>query len=139
MSLREQRGNSIVLVSLRAKRGNPIVLVSLREQRGNPIVLVSLRAKRGNPIGKKAFLFTKLLRFARNDILMSCLIIELLYIFFLYFTIGILIPFSLANWTASSYPASAWRATPKPGSTERTRRKRFSVESWPSATMTMPA
>ena len=88
---------------------------------------------------KKAFLFTRLFRFARNDILMSCLIIELLYIFFLYFTIGILIPFSLANWTASSYPASAWRATPKPGSTERTRRKRFSVESWPSATMTMPA
>jgi hypothetical protein len=56
-----------------------------------------------------------------------------------YFTIGRSRPRSCATRTASSYPASACRITPVPGSAVRTRASRSAASAVPSATMTMPA
>src|SRR5690606_34688396 len=54
-------------------------------------------------------------------------------------SIGMRMPFSRANRMAFSYPASAWRTTPIPGSVVSTRSRRFSAALVPSATITMPA
>ena len=55
------------------------------------------------------------------------------------YLIGTLTPFSLANSFAASYPASAWRIIPIPGSVVSTRSIRFAIASVPSATVTCPA
>jgi hypothetical protein len=54
-------------------------------------------------------------------------------------SIGIRTPRSCATSTARSYPASAWRITPMPGSVVRTLSKRPAASSEPSATTTIPA
>src|SRR5271166_1887160 len=53
--------------------------------------------------------------------------------------IGTLTPVLLANSFASSYPASAWRMMPMPGSVVSTRSMRLAISSVPSATVTCPA
>ena len=53
--------------------------------------------------------------------------------------IGILTPFFRAVASASLYPASTWRATPRPGSFVRTRFNRTLASAVPSATETWPA
>jgi len=53
--------------------------------------------------------------------------------------IGIFTPYFFANSIAFSYPASAWRIIPVPGSLVNTRFKRVSIISVPSATITCPA
>src|SRR5437588_7302135 len=52
---------------------------------------------------------------------------------------GIFNPFSRAVSSASSYPASTCRATPRPGSLVSTRLSRFDASALPSATETWPA
>ena len=56
-----------------------------------------------------------------------------------YFSMGILMPFSLATFIDDSYPASACRTTPMPGSVVSTRIARFSISGVPSSTRHMPA
>ncbi len=51
-------------------------------------------------------------------------------------TMGSFIPLCLAVISAASYPASAWRATPRPGSFVRTRSRRSAPSAVPSATVT---
>src|SRR5436309_15203384 len=53
--------------------------------------------------------------------------------------IGSRIPCRRAAASASGYPASAWRATPRPGSFVRTRSSRRAADGDPSATLTCPA
>jgi hypothetical protein len=54
-------------------------------------------------------------------------------------SIGTVTLFSRANSFAVSYPASAWRIMPMPGSVVSTHSIRFAIASVPSATMTCPA
>jgi len=56
-----------------------------------------------------------------------------------YFNIGILTPFSLAIFCASSYPASACLTMAVPGSVVKTVTMRLSASFVPSATKHMPA
>src|SRR5207245_9505772 len=53
--------------------------------------------------------------------------------------IGRRMPWRRAVSIASGYPASAWRATPLPGSLVRTRSSRRRAALEPSATLTWPA
>src|SRR5690606_37014593 len=54
-------------------------------------------------------------------------------------TLGRSRPRSAATWRARSYPASAWRITPVPGSLVRTSSRRRSAWAVPSATTWAPA
>jgi len=53
--------------------------------------------------------------------------------------LGVLMPAFFANATASSYPASAWRTTPRPGSVVSTRSIRAAAPFVPSHTTRAPA
>ena len=61
------------------------------------------------------------------------------FLFMDYFSIGILIPWRFAASMAISYPASACRTTPIPGSVVRTLSNLRAASGVPSATMTCPA